>query len=209
MGIRSKVKDFIDSQYRWPKGLIGAYIGEKMVAQHKPETLWTIELLDIQPGEKVLELGCGSGYAMKLILEINKEIEVVGVDLSPVMIRSAAIRNKKAVQKEKAKLRLGNVKSLNFKDEHFEKLYSIHTLYFWEDLSATVKEIFRVLKPGGACVLTFSNGKDNEEWDEINRMIEHQLMPLMKETGFVETGMLKGPNSREFHTAAVTGKKKL
>lgn len=180
-----------------------------MVAQHKPETLWTIELLDVQPGEKVLGLGCGSGYAMKLVLETNKEIEVVGVDLSPVMIRSAAIRKKKAVQKEKAKLRLGNVKSLNFKDEHFEKLYSIHTLYFWEDLSATIKKIFRVLKPGGACVLTLSNGKDNEEWDEINRMIELQLMPLMKETGFVETGMLKGPNSREFHTAAVTGKKKL
>ncbi|MCP2034828.1 ubiquinone/menaquinone biosynthesis C-methylase UbiE [Planomicrobium sp. HSC-17F08] len=209
MGIRSKVKDFIDSQYRLPKGLIGAYIGEKMVAQHKPETLWTIDLLDIQPGEKVLELGCGSGYAMKLVLETNKEIEVVGVDLSPVMIRSAAIRDKKAVQKEKAKLRLGNVKSLNFKDEHFEKLYSIHTLYFWEDLSATIKEIFRVLKPGGACVLTLSNGKDNEEWNKINRMIEHQLMPLMKETGFAGTGMLKGPNSREFHTATVTGKKKL
>ncbi|MBX0314843.1 class I SAM-dependent methyltransferase [Planococcus glaciei] len=104
MGIRSKVKDFIDSQYRLPKGLIGAYIGEKMVAQHKPETLWTIELLGIQPGEKVLELGCGSGYAIKLILETNKEIEVVGVDLSPVMIRSAAIRNKKAVQKKKGEI---------------------------------------------------------------------------------------------------------
>jgi len=40
-------------------------------------------------------------------------------------------------------------------------------------------------------------------------MIEHQLMPLMKETGFAETGLLKGPNSREFHTTAITGKKKL
>ncbi|WP_413242805.1 class I SAM-dependent methyltransferase [Planococcus glaciei] len=51
------------------------------------------------------------------------------------------------------------MKSLNFKDEHFEKLYSIHTLCFWEDLSAAVKEIFRVLKPGGACVLRFPTAR--------------------------------------------------
>ncbi|QDY46391.1 class I SAM-dependent methyltransferase [Planococcus glaciei] len=116
---------------------------------------------------------------------------------------------RKQYRKKKAKLRLGNVKSLDFKDKQYEKLYSIHTLYFWEDLSATVKEIFRVLKPGGACVLTFSNGKDNEEWDEINRMIEHQLMPLMKETEFAGTELLKGPNSRGIPYGSSYRKKKL
>ena len=209
MGVKDKVKEFIDNQYKTPKGLIGAYIGEKMVWQHKPETLWTIDLLDIQPGDTILELGCGSGYAMKLILEKNIADKVVGLDISPVVIRSAAIRNKKALQNEKAKLVQGNVKNLPFEDEHFEKVFSIHVIYFWDDLAATITEIVRVLKPGGDCILTLYNGKEEEKWEGINSMVEDQLIPLMKDKGFFEVALVKGPNSRQFHTVAVSGKKHL
>lgn len=209
MGLKNKVKEFIDNQYKTPKGLIGTYIGEKMVWQHKPETLWTIELLDIKPGENVLELGCGSGYAMKLILEKNMADKVVGLDLSPAVIRSAAIRNKKALQDEKAKLIQGNVKYLDFQDEHFEKVFSIHTIYFWDELADTITEIFRVLKPSGACIITLCNGKNEEEWEGITSMIDDELIPLMKDKGFFEVALVKGPNSRQFHTVAVSGNKKL
>lgn len=207
MELMSRVKAFIDGQYRTPKGLIGAYIGEKMVWQHKPETLWTIKKLNIQSGEHILELGCGSGYAMKLIVEKNVAEKVVGLDLSPAVIRSAAIRNKKALKNEKAKLVHGNVKSLPFEDDQFEKVFSIHTIYFWDELPAAVSEISRVLKPGGACVITLCNGKNEEKWEGIDNMIDDQLIPLMKDSGFLEVALVKGPNSRQFHTVAVSGKK--
>ncbi|MDQ0430162.1 ubiquinone/menaquinone biosynthesis C-methylase UbiE [Planomicrobium stackebrandtii] len=209
MELKGKVKKFIDNQYKTPKGLVGTYIGEKMVWQHKPETLWTIELLNLQPGESVLELGCGSGYAMKLILEKNVVKEVVGLDLSPAVIRSAAIRNKKALKHKKAKLMQGDLKSLPCEDEHFEKVFSIHTIYFWDELSAAITEIFRVLKPGGDCTITFCNGKNEEKWEGINSMIDDQLIPLMKGKGFSDVALVKGPDSREFHTVAVSVKKKL
>ena len=209
MELMGRVKEFIDNQYRTPKGLIGTYIGEKMVWQHKPETLWTIELLNIQQGESVLELGCGSGYAMKLILEADNAEKVVGLDLSPAVIRSAAIRNKKALQDEKAKLVQGNVKSLPFEDNQFEKVFSIHTLYFWDELSDTVSEIYRVLKPGGDCIITLCNGKNEEKWEGISSIIDNQIIPLMKNQGFYEVALLKGPNSRQFHTIAVCAKKRL
>ncbi|MDJ0332871.1 class I SAM-dependent methyltransferase [Planococcus sp. S3-L1] len=209
MELKSKVKEFIDNQYRTPKGLIGTYIGEKMVRQHKHETLWTIELLNLQPGESVLELGCGSGYAMKLILEKNVVKEIVGLDLSLAVIRSATIRNKKALQDKKAKLIQGNVKSLPCRDDQFEKVFSIHTIYFWDDLPATIKEIFRVLKPGGDCIITLCNGKNEEKWDGITSLIDNQLIPLMKDNGFFDVAFVEGPNSRGFHTVAVSGTKSL
>lgn len=208
MELKNKVKKFIDNQYKTPKGLIGTYIGEKMVVQHKPETLWTIERLNLQPGDSVLELGCGAGYAMKLILKKNIVKEIVGLDLSPAVIRSAAIRNKKALQEGKAKLVQGNVNRLPCEDGQFEKVFSIHTIYFWDELSATVTEIFRVLKPGEECIITLCNGKNEENWEGIDRMVEDQLMPLMKGQGFSEVGLIKGPTSRGFHTVAVSVKKK-
>jgi ubiquinone/menaquinone biosynthesis C-methylase UbiE len=209
MELIDRVKGFIDNQYRKPKGLIGTYIGEKMVRQHKPETLWTIELLNIQQSESVLELGCGAGYAMKLILEPKIVGKVVGLDLSPTAIQSAMIRNKKALNNEKAKLVQANVKNLPFEDEQFEKVFSIHTIYFWDELSATISEIFRVLKPGGVFILTFCDGENGEIWDGISSLIDEQLIPIMKNKGFLEVALVKGPNSRQFHTVALSGKKKL
>jgi ubiquinone/menaquinone biosynthesis C-methylase UbiE len=208
MELIDRVKGFIDNQYRKPKGLIGTYIGEKMVRQHKPETLWTIELLNIKQSESVLELGCGAGYAMKLILKQNVVGKVVGLDLSPTVIRSAMIRNKKALNNEKAKLVQANVTSLPFKDEKFDKVFSIHTIYFWDDISATISEIFRVLKPGGVFILTFCDGENGEIWDGISRVVDEKLIPIMKEKGFFEVALVKGPNSRQFHTVAISGKKK-
>lgn len=209
MELTNRVKEYIESQYKTPRGIIGTYIGERMVRQHKPETLWTIDLLKIQQDESVLELGCGSGYAMKLILEQTLVDKVVGLDLSPTVIRSAIIRNKKALNEERAKLVQANVKCLPFQDEYFDKIFSIHTIYFWDELSVTISEIFRVLKPGGVFILTLCDGKKGEIWDGIRSMIDEQIIPIMKNKGFLDVALVKGPNSRQFHTVAVSGKKKL
>lgn len=178
-----------------------------MVRQHKPETLWTIELLNIVHGERVLELGCGAGYAMKLILDQTSAEQVVGVDISPTIIRSAAFRNKNSLNAKKAQLVQANVNSLPFKDGIFDRVFSIHTIYFWDDLSETLSEIYRVLTPGGSFVITLCDGKDNEVWEGIRSMMEVRLIPFAKEIGFLNISMLKGPNSRQFHTIAVLGHK--
>jgi ubiquinone/menaquinone biosynthesis C-methylase UbiE len=207
MGLINRVKEFIDSQYSNPRGLIGTYFGEKMVRQHKPETLWTLELLEIGERESVLELGCGAGYAMKLILDQTITVQVVGLDLSPTLIRSAAIRNKKGIAEGRAELIQGNVTTLPLQNEHFDKVFSIHTIYFWDNIAETLSEIYRVLKPGGFFVLTLCDGKNGEIWDGVKSMVDEQLIPSVKKIGFQEVALLDGPNSRQFHTVAVIGRK--
>ncbi|WP_413303435.1 class I SAM-dependent methyltransferase [Bacillus sp. 1P10SD] len=208
MALINRVKEFIDGQYSKPRGLIGTYFGEKMVRQHKLETLWTLELLKVAQGECVLELGCGAGYAMKLILEQTLAAQVVGLDLSATVIRSAAFRNKKAIDEERAKLVHANVEKLPCQNEHFDKVFSIHTIYFWDNIAETFLEIYRVLKPGGFFVVTLCDGKHGEVWEGVKNMIEDQLIPSANKSGFQEVTLVEGPNSRQFRTVAVIGNKK-
>ncbi len=118
----------IDLQYQSPKGMLGLYFGEKMVLQHRPETIWTIDFLDLKKDEMILELGCGAGYAMKLLL-INPTVkQVVGLDLSKSILRSAKIRNIRNISKGIAKFVQGNVSNIPLENERFTKVFSIHIL---------------------------------------------------------------------------------
>jgi ubiquinone/menaquinone biosynthesis C-methylase UbiE len=202
-------KEFIDNHYKTPKGIIGTYIGEKMVRQHKTETNWTLELMNIQQGDRILELGCGAGYAIKLILEKNLAEEIVGLDISPTIIRSARMRNKKAISEKRVILIQANFNKLPFHNENFNTIFSIQTIYFWTEIAATLSEIFRVLKPNGVLILTFSDGKEDETWEGIRGITENQVIPSMMNVGFKDISYDRGPDSRGYHTVAVRGTKKL
>ncbi|WP_417897676.1 class I SAM-dependent methyltransferase [Bacillus haimaensis] len=208
MGFLKTTKEFIDRHYQIPKGIIGTFIGEKMVRQHKTETNWTLELMNVQQGDRILELGCGAGYALKLILEKDLTEEIVGLDISPTIIRSARIRNKKAINEKRAKLVQANLINLPLQNESFNTVFSIQTIYFWTDIAATLSEIYRVLKPKGVVILTFSDGKDDEDWEGIKGITENQIIPNMKTVGFKEVSLVRGPDSRGYHTVAVRGTKK-
>jgi ubiquinone/menaquinone biosynthesis C-methylase UbiE len=207
MGFVKATRDFIDSHYKTPNGIIGTYIGEKMVRQHKTETNWSLELMNIQQGDRILELGCGAGYAIKLIFEKNLAEEIVGLDISPTIIRSARIRNKKAINEKRVKLVKANFNKLPFHNENFNTVFSIQTIYFWTDIAAILSEIFRVLKPNGVIILTFSDGKENETWESIRDITENQVIPYMKKAGFRDVSFVRGPDSRGYHTVAVRGTK--
>lgn len=202
------IKEFIDQNYQTPKGLVGTYIVEKMVRQHKPETEWTIGLLDLQDHDHVLELGCGAGYAIQMISERSLVQKIVGIDLSATAIRSATARNKKTMNNDRTKLIQANFNALPFPDKMFNKVYSIQTIYFWDEIDTIVSEIYRVLKPGGMVVITFSIGKDNETWKSVKEVSENQVMPFMMDTGFGDVSLVRGPDSRGFHTVSIKGTKK-
>jgi hypothetical protein len=54
-------------QHGHPTGLVGRMLGEKMVRQHVPETIWTISLLDLEPENQILEIGFGAGRAIEVV----------------------------------------------------------------------------------------------------------------------------------------------
>ncbi|XXM72447.1 class I SAM-dependent methyltransferase [Lysinibacillus sphaericus] len=207
MNFITKFQKIIDNQYGRPTGMLGRFIGEKMIRQHQPETLWTIENLKLQQNERVLEVGCGAGFALKQISSMNGTHHITGLDLSDTLIHSAVLRNKKAIRQDRMKLVPGRVEELPFPDEQYSAVFSIHSVYFWEDLFSSFREIHRVMEPGGRVMITLCDGKDGEEWTSVKQMIHRELIPVMERLKFSKVRVLSGPVSRGYQTVAVVGVK--
>lgn len=212
MKVKQHIEGLWNQQYRSPRGVMGWLAGERMVRQHEPETAWNINLLDVKPTDTVLEVGFGAGQGIKLAAEKASHGLVMGIDLSETMVRVATRRNAEAVKAGRVSLRQGNVTSLPFEDQRFDKIMTIHTLYFWTEPARAVSELYRVLKPGGRLVITLSTGKINaqgevEVWSQLQSTLDEQVIPGMKREGFKDVRLERGPNTRQFTNVAVIGEK--
>ena len=78
------------------------------------------------------------------------------------MLRMAARFNKKYIGERRVDLRLSDGRSLPYSNSCFDKVYTVHTLYFWPQPLNYAREIARVSKPGGRFVLGFRTGGDPE-----------------------------------------------
>ena len=97
---------------------------------------------------------------------------------------------------------------LPFAEQLFDKVISIHTFYFWSEPAVILEEIFRVLKPGGMCVITFTTGKAEEPGlGHFQAILEERMLPGMRTIGFTEVSIKHGPIARQYKNVAVIGRK--
>jgi len=204
--LHAKWSAYVDQQHRYPSGLIGQVIGERMRRQHAVETDWSVDLLHLQPTDHVLEIGFGAGRGLALALAQAHQGQVTGVDLSPTMIRAAAWRNRTAIECGQLILVRGNVATLPFGEQLFDKLFSIHTLYFCPDLGAVCTHLVSLLAHGGRLVSTFATARKlpNGEWRywEVHHLAE-ALVKEFDQYPDIAATLLYGPDSREYNNVAI------
>jgi SAM-dependent methyltransferase len=140
------------AQFGRPSGVLGKLAGAIM-ARLDQDDRWIVELLDVHPRDRVLEVGCGPGVALALLAERAFQGSVAGVDPSDVMLRQAARRNRAAIRAGRVELRRADAATLPYPTGHFTKACSIHSLYYWPSLEDGLRELHRVLAPGGLLVL--------------------------------------------------------
>jgi ubiquinone/menaquinone biosynthesis C-methylase UbiE len=143
----------LDATFGHPRGPLGRLGGVIMARSTRQRNAWTVSLLDIGRDDRILEVGCGPGALIQALSARATEGLVVGVDLSPTMLQQAARRNAEAIREGWVRLQLGSALALSFEDASFDKALSANSLPFWPDQEAGVKEIRRVLKPGGVIAI--------------------------------------------------------
>lgn len=167
-----------------PEGVLGWLAGQIMAVRNRERSEFVLSLLDLMPEDRVLEIGFGPGMDIQRASRMAGY--VAGVDHSSLMVSQATHRNGAAVREGRVKLELGTAGSqLPFPDGHFNKVFAINSAQFWKDLPAAMKEISRVLKPGGAVALGIQPRKKNAT-DEQAFQVAAAFMNAIKKAGFIE-----------------------
>jgi ubiquinone/menaquinone biosynthesis C-methylase UbiE len=88
-----------------PKGVLGRLGGIIMARTNQKCAAWVVNLLDIRPGDKVLEVGCGPGVGIELLTRLPSAGYVAGIDISVEMIEQAKARNANGITSGRVDLR--------------------------------------------------------------------------------------------------------
>jgi len=143
----------LDATFGHPRGPLGRLGGVIMARSTRQRNAWTLSLLDIEQDDRILEVGFGPGALIQVLAARATKGVVAGVDLSPVMLQQASRRNAQAIRDGRVRLQLGSALALPFEDASFDTALSANSLPFWPDQEAGMKEMWRVLKPGGVIAI--------------------------------------------------------
>jgi arsenite methyltransferase len=164
-----------------------------------------LEQLELSGDENVLEVGFGGGGLLASILR-HTAGDVFGVDVSAPMVARARRRFP-----SKARLRLfqGSVEALPMAEASVERACSVNNIYFWENPPAAMKELARVVRPGGTLSICFEPAGELRKWPGhrfgFSLFEESEIRDLMTAAGFTAIRRVEGRGRKPEHFVCLTG----
>lgn len=164
--------------------------GVSMEKGHRPVGEQAIDLMTLEADSRVLDVGCGSGWASRLIAEKVPKGLVVGIDISDEMI---AVARSESSRFTNTSFEVASAERLAFPDENFSHAFSMESLYYYSNIGIALKEIHRVLADRGQFVTVVDLYLENEpshQWIPTLKVPVHLLSisdyrTLLHEAGFV------------------------
>src|ERR1700761_4097187 len=132
--------------------------GDEMEDHHSDITDQTLALMNIQPGDRILDLGCGTGWASRRMVKVASAGEIVGLDVADEMLRraeqtSSAFKNIRYVW--------GSAEKIPAADNYFSKVLSVESFYYYADQGKALDELRRVMSAGAKLFILINLYKDN------------------------------------------------
>ena len=140
--------------------------GEEMERHHLPITEPVVRMMALKPGDRVLDLGCGAGWATRLLARMvaaeksdaHNDGLVLGVDISDEMIRRATENSRDL---SNVRYLVGSAEQIPSEANFFHKVLSVESFYYYPDQDRALDELRRVMAPGGRLFILINLYADN------------------------------------------------
>ena len=146
-------RNTLESQCSKPNGWLGRFSLWRMNVSHSKLTDWGLGHVSIENRYTILDVGCGGGRTVNKLASIASEGKVYGVDHSEESVAITKKMNSQWISLGRVETRLGSVSELSFPDGMFDLVTAVETHFWWPNLPSDMREVFRVLKPGGMLIL--------------------------------------------------------
>jgi SAM-dependent methyltransferase len=146
----------IASQLKKPEGEKGIEMANMMHETNINMTLSSIRNLDISQDDVILEIGHGNAAHLEYLMQQSSNVKYYGLEMSELMFKEARQINRNYVSQKQAFFLLYDGNTIPFPDAHFNKVFTVNTLYFWQEPLKFLLEIYRVLGNKGIFSLTFA-----------------------------------------------------
>ncbi|HEV2196580.1 MAG TPA: class I SAM-dependent methyltransferase [Candidatus Acidoferrum sp.] len=149
--------------------------GEGMEQEHLPITLPVLEKMRLAPTDNLLDIGCGAGWLSRRLAKLVPQGRVVGMDVSDEMIRHA---RRASLDFENLMFVTGEVAEIPWEPNFFSHAISVESSYYWPDPAAGIRELFRVIRPGGSAWILINYYRDNphcHQWGNLLAVKTHLL----------------------------------
>jgi ubiquinone/menaquinone biosynthesis C-methylase UbiE len=185
MGLKQRAVKRLVAQFHRPTGAVGHVVGWIMGRRtsNVARSRWAVELLAVQPTERVIEFGCGPGVAVAALAARATHGVVVGVDHSAVMIRQAERRNRAAVRAGRVRLLHASVEDLSVDGGPFDAALAVNTVGMWPDPALRLREVAKLLRPGGRIALVTQPRCPGAD-EATSAAAAKELAGLLTEAGF-------------------------
>lgn len=134
-----------------PRGGFGRLVLRGMNGGHAPVAGWAFDRMEWPAKGQILDIGCGGGGNIARLLRRLPGCRVDGVDCSKESV--AMSRRVNARQADRCRVVPGDAMALPFADASYDAALAVETVYFWPDLTGGLREVARVLRPGGALLV--------------------------------------------------------
>jgi len=151
--LNTGIMNTVARQWRKPSGRLGRWLARAMNSTHSMLTDWGLRQVSIGTRDTLLDIGCGGGGTVRKLAEIAAAGKVYGIDHSEESVSVSKNTNRTSIGAGRVEIRQGGVSSLPFPDKMFDLATAVNTHYYWPDLVNDMREVLRVLKPGGMLIL--------------------------------------------------------
>ena len=185
MAIKKRAITAVVRQFGHPHGIGGRLAGWVMAhrSSNRRRNRWVVSLLDVQPSDRVLEIGFGPGLAIAELSRRATRGTVYGIDHSDVMLQQATKRNAAAVRAKHVHLVRASVEQLPPFDEPLDAILAVNSLGFWPEPTERLVELRALLRPGGRMAIA-AQPRCPGATKDTSTQAAREIEALLHEAGF-------------------------